>query len=91
MPSKNYIFWFACFALAALMAIALMVGSFPVSPADIAGVLWAKAGGARHAAPENIETIIFAIRGPRIVAAVLIGATLAAAGAAYQGLSLIHI
>lgn len=86
MPSKNTIFWFACFALAALMALALMVGSFPVSPVDVAGVLWSKVGGASHAAPESVEAVIFAIRGPRIIAAVLIGAALAAAGAAYQGM-----
>ena len=86
MLSKNFIFWFACFALAALMAIALMVGSFPISPAELAGALWAKTGGASHATPGNVEAVIFAIRGPRIIAAVLIGAALAAAGAAYQGI-----
>jgi len=86
VPSKNFIFWFACFALVVLTTLALMVGNFPVSPADVAGTLWAKAGGARHAIPENVEAVIFAIRGPRIVAAVLIGAALAAAGAAYQGM-----
>lgn len=86
MPSNNIIFWFACFALVALMAMALLVGSFPISPDDLAGVLWAKVGGARHATPENVEAVIFDIRGPRIIAAVLIGAALAAAGAAYQGM-----
>lgn len=86
MPSKNIIFWFACFALAALMALALMVGSFPISPVDVVGVLWAKVGGVGHATPENVEAVIFDIRGPRIIAAVLIGAALAAAGAAYQGM-----
>ncbi len=86
MPSNNTIFWFAGFALAALAAMALLVGSFPVSPADVAGVLWTKVGGARHAAQENVEAVIFDIRGPRIIAAVLIGAALAAAGAAYQGM-----
>ena len=86
MPLKNIIFWLACFALVALMAMALLVGSFPISPADVAGVLWAKVAGARHATPENVETVIFDIRGPRIIAAVLIGAALAAAGAAYQGM-----
>jgi iron complex transport system permease protein len=84
--SNNTIFWFACFVLAALMALALLIGTFPISPSDLAGALWAKVVGARNAAPENVEAVIFDIRAPRIVAAVLTGAALAAAGAAYQGM-----
>jgi iron complex transport system permease protein len=34
----------------------------------------------------NVETVVLQVRGPRVLAAVLVGASLAAAGAAYQGM-----
>ena len=41
---------------------------------------------AGHAAPEPIDTVLFQIRLPRVLAALLVGAALAAAGASYQTL-----
>jgi len=49
-------------------------------------VLWSKLTGAPHGLPPSVETVVFNVRGPRIAAAILGGAALAAAGAAYQGL-----
>ncbi|MDL5472237.1 iron chelate uptake ABC transporter family permease subunit, partial [Klebsiella pneumoniae] len=36
--------------------------------------------------PETVETVLFQVRIPRIIAAMLVGAALATAGATYQGL-----
>ncbi|MBC7944845.1 MAG: iron ABC transporter permease [Burkholderiales bacterium] len=72
--------------LFALIVLAFSVGRFPVSPAELLAVLLAKLTGANHAHASLIETVIFQIRGPRIVAAIVVGAALAAAGAAYQGM-----
>jgi len=36
--------------------------------------------------PANVETVVLGVRGPRVLAALEVGAVLAAAGAAYQGL-----
>jgi iron complex transport system permease protein len=72
--------------LLAMAVIAFVVGRFPVGPADLLTILWAKLSGNPHSLPATMETVIFQIRGPRIAAAMLIGAALAAAGAAYQNM-----
>lgn len=49
-------------------------------------MLWSKLTGVPHGLSPSIDTVVFNVRGPRIAAAILAGAALAAAGAAYQGL-----
>ena len=76
-------------ALAALLAMIVMafaVGRYPVPLADLLRILWSWAGGAPHGLDSTLETVVLQIRGPRVMAAVLVGAALAAAGAAYQNL-----
>ena len=73
-------------ALLVLVAVAFSVGRFPVTPAELIAVLWSKLTGTPHGLPSSIDTVVFNVRGPRIAAAILVGAALAAAGAAYQGL-----
>jgi iron complex transport system permease protein len=65
---------------------AFAVGRFPVGPADIAQLLWSQLTGQPHSLDPRTEAVIWNIRGPRIASAVLIGAALAMAGAAFQGL-----
>jgi iron complex transport system permease protein len=73
-------------ALFLLFLAAFAVGQFPVAPHDLGAVIWAKLTGTASGVPPTVETVIWQIRLPRIAAAVLIGAALAAAGATYQGL-----
>jgi iron complex transport system permease protein len=70
--------------LAALMLAASLVGAYPVSLGEIA----AAAGRALTGAPQQgqIDTVLFEVRLPRVLSAALVGAALAAAGAAYQTL-----
>ena len=49
-------------------------------------MLWSKLTGTPHGLPVSVDTVVFNVRGPRIAAAILVGAALAAAGSAYQGL-----
>ncbi len=72
--------------LAVLVAIAFSVGRYPVAAGDFVTLLWAKLTGARHGLESTIEAVVLKIRGPRVVGAILIGAALAAAGAAYQNM-----
>ena len=72
--------------LLAAVCVAFSVGAYPVSPGELAAVLWAKATGGAPAVPKAVETVVWEIRGPRVLAAMLVGAGLAASGAAYQGL-----
>ena len=76
----------ALLALCALVALAFAIGRFPVSTGDLVGAFGAKLFGLTHPLPENVETVIFKVRGPRVLAALIVGAALAAAGTAYQGM-----
>lgn len=72
--------------LLALVVASFALGKYPVSPHDLVAVLWGKLAGAATGVPPAVETVVWQIRLPRIAAAVLIGAALAAAGSTYQGL-----
>jgi iron complex transport system permease protein len=68
------------------VAVAFGVGRFPVGLGEVAQVLLAKLTGRPAAVPPAVEAVVMQIRGPRILAAILIGAALSVAGAAFQGL-----
>jgi iron complex transport system permease protein len=68
------------------VALAFSVGRFPVGPADVATALLARLSGQPTGLPPAAEAVIFNIRGPRVIAALLCGAALAVAGTAFQGL-----
>jgi iron complex transport system permease protein len=57
-----------------------------VSLVDLGAALWARLTGAPTGLSPAADAVIFNIRGPRVVAAILCGAALAVAGAAFQGL-----
>ena len=76
-------------AVAALLLVVLAafaLGKFPIGPADLARIVWARISGSETGLPPAMETVIWNIRLPRIGAALLVGAVLSAAGAAYQGM-----
>lgn len=66
------------------VALSLALGSFPVAPPEVARVLWAALFGGDSGVAENARAVVLEIRGPRIAAALAVGAALGAAGAAYQ-------
>jgi iron complex transport system permease protein len=72
--------------LVTLVLVAFAVGRFPVTPHDLLSLVWAKLVGAPSGVPDVVQTVLLRVRGPRIAAATLVGAALAGAGAAYQGL-----
>ncbi|HXV09185.1 MAG TPA: iron ABC transporter permease [Burkholderiales bacterium] len=76
----------ACAAIAVMAIVAFSVGRFPISMGDFLSVLWAGVTGGQHGLDPTVETVIYQIRGPRVAAALLIGAALAGAGAAYQNM-----
>jgi iron complex transport system permease protein len=76
-------------ALAILLAglvVAFTVGRYPVSLGELIEVLAARLTGRPSAAPAAVENVILLVRGPRVLAAVLVGAALSVAGTAFQGL-----
>ncbi len=72
-------------ALAGLALLALTLGPYPMSAGDALAVLWRRLTGA-GSGDSVPEMVLFSIRLPRVVAALLVGAALGAAGACYQTL-----
>jgi len=85
-PRAGLLLLGAAAALAALFVSALTWGEYPLSLADVAAVLWAELGGGAHGRAQTLEAIVLQVRLPRAVAALAVGAALAAAGATYQSL-----
>jgi iron complex transport system permease protein len=79
-------FALAVAVLIAGLLLALTVGRYPVGLGDLFSVLAAKLGGPRADVPPAVESVILQVRGPRVLAAMLVGAALAVAGTAFQGL-----
>ena len=69
-----------------LAGLAFALGRFPVSPGELAQLAANKLFGAGYSVAPSAETVVLQVRGPRILAALLVGAALAAAGTAYQGM-----
>lgn len=76
----------AALALCGIAVAAFAVGRYPVPLSDLLRIVWSWLGGAAHGLDSTVETVVLQIRGPRVIAAILVGAALAAAGAAYQNL-----
>ncbi len=68
------------------LVVAFTVGRYPVSLAELADVLLSRLTGRASSASPAVENVVLLVRGPRVVAAVLVGAALAVAGTAFQGL-----
>jgi iron complex transport system permease protein len=72
--------------LIAGLLLAFTVGRYPVSLADLLYVLFAKVTGQNAEVSAAVQSVILQVRGPRVLAAALVGAALAVAGTAFQGL-----
>jgi iron complex transport system permease protein len=72
--------------LAAVLLWALHAGPFAITPGQVWASVLARATGGASPLPPNAEAVLWNIRLPRIAAGLVVGASLAAAGAAYQGM-----
>jgi len=84
--SSGAILALALAVLVALVAWSFSVGRFAVAPADVLKALWAALSGGESGLAKNVEAVVLQVRGPRVLAALAVGAALASAGAAYQNL-----
>lgn len=89
---KNYPFWLLSLsvALIVLFIVAIGVGRYFISPSTVIEVLASRLNGIAgiHIPTtwaEQAESVIFTLRLPRIIAAVLVGCALSLSGASYQG------
>jgi iron complex transport system permease protein len=68
------------------LIVAFTVGRYPVSLAELIEVLAARLSGRPSAVSPAVENVVLLVRGPRVAAALMVGAALAVAGTAFQGL-----
>lgn len=85
IKQKNFVkVYIVLLVLLLLLAVfSISQGDAAISPVEILDLVWAGLWGEGQDSPE--ATILFAIRIPRILGAVFVGAGLAGVGAAYQG------
>ena len=62
------------------------VGRYGIAPGQLITILLAKVFPIPQTWPDTLNTVVFQVRLPRILAAMMVGAALSAAGAAYQGM-----
>ncbi len=84
---REWVGWVAaCVILCLTLLSALTTGSFSVSLSETVRIMAARLTGQESGLPPTVETVIWNVRLPRILSGLAVGASLAAAGAVYQGL-----
>jgi len=66
--------------------VAFTVGRYPVTLTELIEVLVSRLGGREATVSPAVENVVLLVRGPRVIAAALVGAALAVAGTAFQGI-----
>lgn len=82
---RRWLSWLPVVCLLLGVGVAMSVGRLGLSGAEIGRAIWSLMFPGQWE-PDLAQTVLFQVRGPRIVAAMLVGAGLAMAGAAFQGL-----
>jgi iron complex transport system permease protein len=73
-------------SLILIFFLSFILGRYPVAPGQLLAVLVARVFPVEPNWSATVETVIFQVRLPRILAAMLVGAALSTAGVAYQGM-----
>jgi iron complex transport system permease protein len=66
--------------------ISLFMGRYLISPSTVFDLLLSKVVPMQPAWPSTVETVVFNVRLPRAIAAILVGASLAVSGVSFQGM-----
>ncbi|SHN50069.1 FecCD family ABC transporter permease [Desulfitobacterium chlororespirans] len=79
----KYLWMALLLVLLSFIFLSLFLGRYFVEPGEVGRILWANLAGQGENSVEN--TVVWDIRIPRVLLAVLVGAGLSAAGASFQG------
>ena len=74
------------FAVVAAAIVSMRIGHYPLSSSAVLDVLWSEIIDRPSTQPQVIHNVVLAVRLPRVLSAMLVGASLAASGVAYQTL-----
>lgn len=70
----------------AVFLLSFNMGQYPISPSELFQVLLSRVMEIPKTWPSSMETVVFKVRLPRIIVAMMVGAALSVAGASYQGM-----
>jgi len=73
-------------ALILAIVFSFFIGRYPISPSELFNILLSRIFPIEHFCTDQMETVLFNVRLPRIILAGLVGCCLSTAGAAYQGI-----
>jgi iron complex transport system permease protein len=72
--------------LVVAIAFSFFLGRYPINPSELFGILLSRVVHIKQFWTDQMATILFNVRLPRILLACLVGCCLSAAGASYQGI-----
>ncbi len=82
---QHYIYFFIILLLI-IFLLSFVIGRYPISIKLLLKVLFSKIFPIAKTWSETIDIIVFKVRLPRIIGAILVGASLSVSGAVYQGM-----
>ena len=68
------------------LIISICTGRYGIPVGQLLTIITGKAFGLKQTWPDTVETVLFNVRLPRIIVALIVGSALATAGSSYQGL-----
>lgn len=71
---------------AAVFLLSFMIGRYPITIPELFRTIYYHYFGSETALSGSLDTVVFNVRLPRVIAAMLVGAALSVAGASYQGM-----
>ncbi len=77
---------FLSLAFCVSFVVSCSLGRYPIKPGTVLRVMVSRIIPLERSWEAQVETVLFRVRLPRVLAAALVGAALSAAGAAFQGL-----
>ena len=69
-----------------IFLISFMIGKYPISPSEFFKVIASRLIDIPATWEKPVETVLFKVRLPRVIAAMVVGAALSVAGVSYQGM-----
>ncbi|MDH7596935.1 MAG: iron ABC transporter permease [Methanothrix sp.] len=83
---RNLIYFFILISPFLAAGLSLFIGRYPIDPVDLFHIIISNLTGTEVRYPTAYRTVIFEVRLPRIILGLLVGASLSAAGATFQGI-----
>lgn len=78
--------WLLAVSVLIIALAAIFSGPYDIAPGEVIEAIGRYVSGTADGDANQIDTVLFSVRIPRVLAALLTGAALAAAGSVYQGL-----